>query len=315
MDYKELKERQAWTLDQKVDHAMGVIDQFYNRLDGKVYVSTSGGRDSTVLLWIARKIFPNIKGVFCNTRNEYPEIVHFAKTLSNVEIIYPELKPKEVFAKHGFPIISKEVSQYINSVQNSPNSLQARRAMGLLTDEELSKNKFRGNIPKKYMNLISIFNISDKCCNELKKKPFKKYEKETGLSPILGIMADESNLRITQYIKRNGCNAFDSKRINSHPLSIFLENDIDCIINKYNIPISEIYQKGAKRTGCAFCGYGCHLDNGNRLDLVYKLHPKLYNMFLKYSNNEIEYREVLRKYLAIDGMYLPDERPKSLFDE
>ena len=56
MDIKELKERQAWTLDQKMDHSLGAIDQFYQRLDGKVYVSFSGGKDSTVLYWLARKI-------------------------------------------------------------------------------------------------------------------------------------------------------------------------------------------------------------------------------------------------------------------
>ena len=70
MDLKELRERQSWTLDQKIDHALGVIDQFYQRLDGKCYVSFSGGKDSTIVLWLARKIYPNIKGCFCNTGNE-----------------------------------------------------------------------------------------------------------------------------------------------------------------------------------------------------------------------------------------------------
>ena len=79
MDIKELKERQSWSLDQKIDHALGSIDQFYQRLDGKVYVSFSGGKDSTVLYWLARKIFPDIKAVFCNTGNEYPDIVRFVK--------------------------------------------------------------------------------------------------------------------------------------------------------------------------------------------------------------------------------------------
>ena len=81
MDIKELKERQAWSLDQKIDHSLGAIDQFYQRLDGKVYVSFSGGKDSTVLYWLARKIYPDIKAVFCNTGNEYPDIVKFVNNI------------------------------------------------------------------------------------------------------------------------------------------------------------------------------------------------------------------------------------------
>lgn len=72
MTYQELKERQAWSLEQKIDHSLGTINQFYERLNGQVYVSFSGGKDSTVLLWLARKLYPDIKAVYCNTGNEYP---------------------------------------------------------------------------------------------------------------------------------------------------------------------------------------------------------------------------------------------------
>ena len=79
MEIKELRERQGWSLAQKIDHSLGVIDQFYSRLGGKVYVSFSGGEDSTIVLWLARKIYPDIKAVFCNTGNEYPDIVRFVR--------------------------------------------------------------------------------------------------------------------------------------------------------------------------------------------------------------------------------------------
>ena len=81
MNIQELKERQSWTLAQKIDHSLGAIDQFYQRLNGKVYVSFSGGKDSTVLYWLARKIYPDIKAVFCNTGNEYPDIVKFVNNI------------------------------------------------------------------------------------------------------------------------------------------------------------------------------------------------------------------------------------------
>ena len=112
MTLEELRERQSWSLDQKIDHSLGVIEQFYTRLNGNVYISFSGGKDSTVLLWLARKIYPNIKAVFCNTGNEYPDVVRFVRNMKergeNVEIIYPKMTSKEVFKKFGFPLIGKE---------------------------------------------------------------------------------------------------------------------------------------------------------------------------------------------------------------
>lgn len=65
MTAKELEDRQKWTLTQKIDHALATIDGFVGRLglDG-VYISFSGGKDSTVLLDLARRIYPDILAVF-----------------------------------------------------------------------------------------------------------------------------------------------------------------------------------------------------------------------------------------------------------
>lgn len=81
MDFKTLKERQAWTLNQKIDHSLGTIDQFVSRMDGKVYVSFSGGKDSTVLYHLVRIIDPNIQAIFINTGCEYPSIIDFVNKM------------------------------------------------------------------------------------------------------------------------------------------------------------------------------------------------------------------------------------------
>lgn len=317
MDIKELRERQAWTLEQKIDHSLGVIDQFVSRL-GKdnVYVSFSGGKDSTVLLDLCRIIYPDIKAVFCNTGNEYPDIVYFVrdkiKNGENIEIIQPKVKPKEVMNKWGFPLVSKEISRYIRSIKTNPNCLQSRRALGLLN----GKTKYKGILPNKYIHFIEEpYMISDKCCYELKKKPFHKYDKDNNVSPILGIMADESMQRTTAYINNGSCNMFREGNGKSMPLSIWLEKDIWDYIKMRKLPIAEIYYKGAKRTGCMFCGYGCQFKNDNRLKLVYDMYPKMYSMFMNYTNNGVTYREALRKVLSVNGLYLPDERPAELFKD
>jgi 3'-phosphoadenosine 5'-phosphosulfate sulfotransferase (PAPS reductase)/FAD synthetase len=134
MEISELRERQGWSLEKKIDHSLGVIEDFYAQLDGKVAVSFSGGKDSTVLLWLARKVFPDMKGVFCNTGNEYPDIVKFVRGVKeregNIDIIYPKMKPKEVISTYGFPLISKETSQRIWYAKHKPDSQVAKIGRG-----------------------------------------------------------------------------------------------------------------------------------------------------------------------------------------
>lgn len=316
MTHKELKDKQRWSLDQKIYHSLEVIDTFYQRLNGQVYISFSGGKDSTVLYWLARKIYPDIKAVFCNTGNEYPDIVRFVRETkaggANLDIIYPKLKPKEVLEKYGFPLVSKDVSEAIHDLRTNPYSKHSQRLLGI------THCKYQPRIANKYKYLLNeSYGVSAKCCTKLKKDPFKAFEKEAGLSPILGNMASESRMRETQYRVQGGCNVFheDGKGRNvSRPLSIWLEQDVWQCIEKYDIPIADIYRKGATRTGCMFCGYGCQFKQDTRLQLVYDLYPKWYEHFMKYENNGVTYREAMRKVLAVNGLYLPDEKPKTLFD-
>ena len=93
----ELKLLQNYPLDLKVEKTKLRIREWvdYYGEDG-VYISFSGGKDSTVLLHIVRSIYPNIEAVFSNTGLEFPEIVQFVKTFDNVTIIKPNITFKQV---------------------------------------------------------------------------------------------------------------------------------------------------------------------------------------------------------------------------
>lgn len=300
---KELAERQTWSLEQKIDHAVGTIEAFMARTEKTPFVSFSGGKDSTVLLDIARRfVSRDIKAVFDNTGNEFPEIVRFVRTFENVTIIAPRLNIREVIANNGFPLISKEVAKEIRDAKTTRSEkLMKKRLFG--TDRK--KGYVSGKIPDKWQFLIKEpFMISEKCCNILKKRPFAIYQRETGEVPIIGVMAQESKLRHQQYIKRGGCNSFNIKHLASYPLSIWSEADIWAYIRKFNVPICSLYSNpGCHRTGCMFCGFGAHLEKKSRFALLYDLHSEIYQAIMRYENNGVTYREALKKI----GVLLPDE--------
>lgn len=301
---KTLSERQKWPIRQKIDHTLGVIDQFVSRTNGKCFVSFSGGKDSSVLLDLCRVIKPDILAVFSNTGTEYPDIVYFVrekiKAGENIQIIRPAMTCRQVWAKYGFPLVSKETAQKIHLIRFNPESKSAKR---WLADD----NYFR--LPYKWRYLLEEpYSTCNMCCDKLKKEPFHRFVKSTGLSPILGVMAAESEMRRGQWIRNGGCNVFDDKGGGtSRPLSIWNESDIWEYIKMRHLPIAKIYEKGAKRTGCVGCGFGATFPGDNRFELLYMTYPKLYDMIMNFTNNGVTYREALRKALAVNGLGLPDE--------
>lgn len=227
-------------------------------------------------------MYPDVPAVFIDTGLEYPELRKFAIKLAD-EVLKPKMKFTEVITKYGYPVISKEQAMYLYEYRT--------------TKSEVLKNKringdARGSykISKKWQRLInSDFNISHYCCNVMKKKPFKVYEKTSGRKCIVGTMTEESSLRKNEWL-RNGCNAFEDKRPMSKPLSVWTEQDILQYIIKYNLPYASVYgeikqnEEGkyyctqCNRTGCVFCAFGAHLEKEpNRFQRLKQTHPKLYD--------------------------------------
>ena len=310
MTIQELEARQKWTLNQKIDHAVGTVEAFIAKTGKTPYVSFSGGKDSTVLLDLVRRfVDKDIKAVFCNTGNEYPEIVRFVRSTENVTIIRPEITFKQVISGYGFPLISKEQAHGIRQAKTT----KSEKLLSIRLHGSDPKKGYRsGKIADRWQFLIKErFDVSEQCCEYLKKRPFARYNRETGEVPILGVMAGESDLRKLQYIRRGGCNSFQNSHIASYPISIWTDADIWEYLRKYNVPYCELYDKGHTRTGCMFCGFGAHLEKVSRFELLYDLHPRAYNIFMDYENNGCTYREALRKI----GVLLPDEcRQLNLFD-
>ena len=109
----ELKQMQSLPLDIKIRMTKERIRQWYEYWDGQVYVSFSGGKDSTVLKHIVDSMYDDVPAVFVNTGLEYPEIQKFAMSQKNVVTVRPEMRFDEVIKKYGYPVVSKEVAQTV----------------------------------------------------------------------------------------------------------------------------------------------------------------------------------------------------------
>jgi len=234
MEGWQLKQMQQLPLEIKIEKTKLRIKEWYEQYNGDVYVSFSGGKDSTVLLDIVRQIYPDVVGVYADTGLEYPEIRSFVKNIENIVWLKPKMNFKDVIEKYGYPLISKEQAQFIQQYRNAKSEKTK--------NTRLNGNKWgMGKISNKWKFLLDApFKISEECCMIMKKNPFKKYEKETKRKPILGIMASESSKRVQDYLKY-GCNAFEAKRPTSKPMGFWTEQDVLQYLKLKNIAYASIY--------------------------------------------------------------------------
>jgi len=268
----ELRQKQSLPLEAKIQMTKNRIQQWIDYWDSDVYVAFSGGLDSTVLLDIVWSIDPAIPAVFSDTGLEFPEIKDFVRSYGDkVTWIKPKLSFRKVIEKYGYPILSKDNAEKLQQLREHKSQKTINRR--LYGDE-----KGNGMLPKKWHYLrYAPFKISHKCCDALKKNPFKIYEKKTGLKPIVGTMTGESMNRHTYYLK-SGCNVIDTKRPKSMPMSFWLKKDVYEYIRTRKLPIAEVYNMGYDRTGCMFCMFGVHLEKGeNRFQKMHRTHPKQYD--------------------------------------
>ena len=308
--------------EMKPSFSMKRVRQWYEHWDGMIYISFSGGLDSSILAHVVCSAYEKygLKGkiplVCVDTRTEFPEIRGFTKEYVkwlqhqfprlDIELvtIYPKHNFKWVIENKGFPIISKDTAGKIRKLRYG--NLGDRHRNYLLNGDE--RGKF-GMLSKKWQCKaypeITKYDISDQCCEIMKKEPFRRYVREHKRYPCIGITQDEGFRRENQY-NHTGCNVYDGTTIKSQPIAFWVRQDVLQYKMEYQIPICSVYgdvirnRQGIylttkeQRTGCILCGFGCHLEvEPNRIQRLSESHPSIYHWGMQLRNHGITYQAAL----------------------
>lgn len=298
----ELTRRHALPLSEKIDMTLARIKDWYEAWEGKVSVSYSGGKESSLLQHLVRKLYPDVPAVFCNTGLEYPEVVKAVKNTPNHVVLRPKMSFREVIQKYGWPIASKSVARGIHVLRNPTGKNQNTYRLYDLGIDRFGDPAPSFKVPKQWRFLVDApFSVSDMCCAIMKEGPLDAYEKATGRKPFIGTLAVDSKRRRRDYLK-SGCNSYDSKNPKSKPLSFWGEQDVLAALVLLRIPIPEVYGQivrcedgmlrttGVRRTGCTFCCFGLHMETyPNRFEQMAVTHPRLY----AYCMDRLGLRDVL----------------------
>lgn len=227
----------ALDLEDKVITSYEKLDEWYTAWGGQCYVSFSGGKDSTVLSYLAARYLSSFRTppwplnlVFVNTGLEYPEIQKFVNEYAdwlrkefprvtvNLHRLRPKLNIRQVLTRYGYPVIGKKQARFIRDLQNAHGQNDATVNLYLTGYNRQGVYCSTMKLADKWHYLKDApFHISEQCCDVMKKAPAKRYEATSGCVPFTAMMASESQQREKEW-KRTGCNAFDGKRPMSKPM-------------------------------------------------------------------------------------------------
>lgn len=256
-----------------------------------LYISFSGGKDSTVLSHIIRKYYPQILHLIVDTSCEYPETISFVEEMRKSGVRINTIIPTDrngkmwtferVVSEFGYPMFSKAVANGIRTYNHAKTEVTKQHSLEYMT------RRFPNYLP--YLS----YPISDLCCEKLKKGPLKREAHNTGMKcSIIGTLAEESQTRERDWL-HNGSNIFFVKADNQcRPLSFWTEQDIWDYIELFNIPIAELYNKGYERNGCMYCGFGVKSEKKrlgmNRFERLSFTHPQEYDYLISHYTDILD---------------------------
>lgn len=293
-----------------------------------------------------RVFFADTSNEFIAAKKYREDYIMWIEEKFEIVIEYHEVRADDnyfnVVDTVGLPFISKPVSRMIRDAKEMFRKLGLRyadiedhmpthytakhidsmiaaaeymRKLGFSNTVILNLTKIRSDnkigrrfLPVQYRPIIDNdeIELSEKCCEILKKGPLKKIGKEIGhCLPMTGEMAMDSRDRMTAY-RTTGCNLFDGDKPKSKPLGPMTEQAVLRFIYTRNVPIMPPYGEctcnscgeykltGEQRTGCKLCGFGIMYDP-ERFVRLNKFEQKIVQLaFTSKENGGLGYRETCK---------------------
>jgi len=222
------KKLMEMSLEKKIGYAQEIIRQALDKYQ-KTALAWTGGKDSTLLLWLVREVclqdhrnLPSI--IFINEGDTFEEILEFIDEVSkrwDFEVI--ELKNEDVL---------KQVSQIGDIVKveklNEVNRGELE-SLGFYEEEfPFEPESFVGN-------------------HLMKTLPLKLFIEDNGIEALfIAIRWDEQEARKNEeYFSERE----DPYHIRVHPILHFTERDVWNTILKYGIPFNSLYAQGYRSLG------------------------------------------------------------------
>ena len=217
------------TLEEKINFSKQVIKEAFDRYDiYKMAVAITGGKDSTLTLWLVREVCDELsihlpKCIFIDEGDEFEKILKFVKDLEkkwNLDLIW--LKNEDVLKniKNGNIVFVKSLSK---------ENQEALKEIGF--KEPYFVFQAESYIGTHLMKII----------------PLKKFIIENAIQALItGVRWDEQEARRGEkfFSPRN-----EPEHMRVHPILHFTERDVWNTIHKYKIPYCPLYKLGYRSLG------------------------------------------------------------------
>lgn len=292
--------------------------------------------------------------IFADTGNEFVAIKRFVESFCeiceqrySIKINLIKARNKDVNfykipATVGYPVVSKKVSRMVRDIRAWSRETMAKHGIkGEITQEvfERIKTDYESEMPhtirlyftgvtskghtcksrklplKWYKLCYAPFDVSEKCCDLLKKDPCREEAKKLGLYGLVATMASDSKQRESAYLS-TGCNSFNGSRTKSQPMGFWHTDDVTQYLRTYSLEYckdvyGEICEDNSgnrftkeQHTGCKLCLFGCHLEKEpNRIQRLAFTEPKQYDFAIR--KDGLNYAEIMDyigvPYKAEDG--------------
>lgn len=306
-------------LQAKVIQAKRVLD-----LNEKIIVSVSGGADSDCMVdWLWHlDVQKKCRYFFVDTgmemQSQKDQIQYLQQRYGiTIETIKPKIPTAASVIKHGYPFLSKQVSEHIGRLQrygfrweNGPYEELAKEYPQAKSSVRWWCNCKKENEPHRplaseignikwlkefLMENPPDFKISSRCCDDSKKEPAHREEKNADVV-CTGVRIAEGGLRTMAY---NSCFVENTKFGWSQymPLLFWSDKDKEEYCRAFDIRHSAAYTEyGMKRTGCAGCPYNSKWEQ--ELAVLEQYEPTMVQVCKKVFVPSYEYSRKFKAFKA-----------------